>query len=271
MEFDREPTKVSRIIAIYIRIRYIIKYVLTFRTITQIKYPVFIIGCGHSGTSILLSILGNHSKVYSVPKESYLFFENIRNIQKTLCLWIYQSKSSNKEIILEKTPRHLYCVDSILKIFPHSKFICIRRDCRDTVISFYKRGFSPEDGYGRWKSGNLYIHNYKNSQSILNVKYELMVKDPFKFFNGITDFLKIEYENGILSNKGRKKSWEDFNSDTEHNGIPTEKQNAKRRHFQMSQDIMNYNGDWKLSKYNEVMNFLECKTDYKVVSKLINH
>ena len=58
MEFDREPTKVSRIIAIYIRIRYIIKYVLTFRTITQIKYPVFIIGCGHSGTSILLSILG---------------------------------------------------------------------------------------------------------------------------------------------------------------------------------------------------------------------
>ena len=251
MEFDREPTKVSRIIAIYIRIRYTIKYVLTFRTITHIKYPVFIIGCGHSGTSILLSILGNHSKVYSVPKESYLFFENIRNIQKTLCLWIYQSKSSKKEIILEKTPRHLHCVDSILKIFPHSKFIYITRDCRDTVISFMKRGYQLESACKRWVDDNKIFSKISNNSNFFKVRYEDFVNSSTDCLKSLSSFIDISYEKECLDNLNKRKSF--YKKYDDCSSIPNEKSHIERRNFQINQNVIDYSGKWKEPENIEIV------------------
>jgi hypothetical protein len=38
------------------------------RHITIDSQPVFIVGCGHSGTSLLLAVLGTHSKLYAIMK-----------------------------------------------------------------------------------------------------------------------------------------------------------------------------------------------------------
>ena len=246
MEFDREQTKISRIIAIYIRIIYIIKYALTFRTITQIKYPVFIIGCGHTGTSILLSILGNHSKVYTVPNESYLFFENIKNIQKTLCLWIYQSKSSKKEVILEKTPSHVHCIESIRKIFPRSKFIFIIRDCRDTVLSLVKRGFELNESVRRWVNENSVIANHKYDPNTLEIKYESLVSDKENYFQIICKLIGVPFEKEILNNNNRTKSF--YSHFQKIDSLPKESDHMERRNFQINQNLTDYSGNWKLKK-----------------------
>ncbi len=35
--------------------------------------PIFILGCGHSGTTLLLAMLSRHSHLYGIPYESSLF------------------------------------------------------------------------------------------------------------------------------------------------------------------------------------------------------
>ena len=44
---------------------------------TKILSPIFIVGCGHSGTSIMLALLDAHSKIEVIPDESWVFFRNI--------------------------------------------------------------------------------------------------------------------------------------------------------------------------------------------------
>jgi len=38
--------------------------------------PMFIVGCDHSGTSLLLTILGSHSNIYAVPFESKITYKS---------------------------------------------------------------------------------------------------------------------------------------------------------------------------------------------------
>ena len=39
----------------------------------KLKPPIFIVGCGRSGTTLLLRILGKHENIYAIEEESHLF------------------------------------------------------------------------------------------------------------------------------------------------------------------------------------------------------
>lgn len=254
MEYDRLPTKISRIQAIYIRVRYILKYIIIFRTLFRVKYPVFIVGCGNSGTSILLSILGNHSKIYAIPDESYIFYDKIKNIFKLLSLWIYDTKSKNKSIILEKTPRHLHCIDSIKQIFPHSKFIFITRDCRDTVLSMMKRGFDLNESLCRWVDDNSVIANHKNETDSIKVKYENLVTEKELNFKNICRFIEVLFEKEMLINTNRKKTFYTQYKNLE--SEPKESEHIQRRNYQINQNLKDYSGSWKLKQNYKVVQYI---------------
>ena len=49
----------------------------------QVSNPVFVVGCGHSGTSIMLALLSNHSAFYPITYESALFQRSESEIRKT--------------------------------------------------------------------------------------------------------------------------------------------------------------------------------------------
>jgi len=116
--------------------------------------PIFIVGCGHSGTSIILALLDAHSKLYAIPYESYLFCKFDSKVDDTeilfkLAEWQKETLKKEKKRFVEKTPAHIHRMGKILRICPDAKIICMLRDGRDVACSFKARG-SFSEGIRRW-------------------------------------------------------------------------------------------------------------------------
>ena len=105
----------------------------------RLKDPIFIVGCGHSGTSILLSVLSNHPRFYTIIPESYIFHKNEYHRSKILRMWVQKAYDNNKHILLEKTPSHCLKVRQILQTFVSPKIIAVIRDGRDVCCSLKKK------------------------------------------------------------------------------------------------------------------------------------
>lgn len=68
---------------------------------------VFVVGCGHSGTSLLLRTIGNFRNVRCLEKETSLFIRSFTNhwIRKSLRKWDEEAVQGQYSIWVEKTPR----------------------------------------------------------------------------------------------------------------------------------------------------------------------
>jgi hypothetical protein len=103
---------------------------------------IFIVGCPHSGTSILHRLFSLHKDTLGIPGESGLFLNNPSNerIQSTLSNWRAQAMDEAKQYIVEKTPWHGLKIDQISGMVPGARFIFIIRNPIDTYGSLKQRG-----------------------------------------------------------------------------------------------------------------------------------
>jgi hypothetical protein len=118
--------------------------------------PVFIVGCGHSGTSILLKTLGSHSRIFAVPHESmFAMRDNRPKANKKLKRFDRLAIAAGKRRWVEKTLKHILHIGRILKWCPDAKIVLLMRDGRDVAYSIKKRTGSLEEGIRRWQEDNL--------------------------------------------------------------------------------------------------------------------
>ena len=200
----------------------------------RLKDPIFIVGCGHSGTSILLSILSNHPRFFTVVPESYIFHKNEYFRSKLLRLWVHHAYSNRKHAILEKTPSHCLKIKIILKTFYKPKVIAVIRDGRDVCCSLKKRDSHFINGFNRWISENTELVKYLNSKNIIQVRYEDFVKDPVNIINIISSFIDEDIDINVINNtKFGKKNF--HKGDSVH---------ARRRNYQTNQNIKDFSGIW---------------------------
>lgn len=201
----------------------------------ELKEPVFIVGCGHSGTSILLSILSNDKMFYSIPIESYIFCNNQIYQGRMLRLWVHNSYLEKKSCILEKTPSHCHKISRILKTFKNPKIIGIVRDGRDVSFSLKKRTGDFEGGVKRWIDDNIELIKYSKSKSFHLIKYEDFVKRPEESIIAISRFLGSNLNRKIVNNRifPKKDFFMKYSS------------HEYRRNNQINQDIKDYSGQWK--------------------------
>ena len=69
---------------------------------------VFVVGCGHSGTSLLFRSIGNMRHVRCLQKETALFVKNTEGDERlisTMEEWDNLARESNYSYWVEKTPR----------------------------------------------------------------------------------------------------------------------------------------------------------------------
>jgi len=162
---------------------------------------VFVIGCGHSGTTLVNARIGQHSSVYAIGRESTIFAQpsSLRCSKAIYNEWIYNALSLKKSIVMEKTPKHIHSIQRIKKILPNAKFIIVIRNPLDNCASLYKRFGDLKFAVERWLIDNKEIPKYANDLSVKIIKYENLTNNPYEVFNEICHFLNIEWEDKILS------------------------------------------------------------------------
>jgi hypothetical protein len=187
------------------------------------KEPILIGGCGRSGTTLLLSIIGAHPHVYAIPKETKVFLDwkqkeegvcpvrTDRIYRHMLAHWI----SSKADRWCEKTPRNVRYFDEILSYFDQEvKLIHIIRDGRDVMLS--KHPLAPDEYWispERWVRDVKVGLKFKNHPQVLTIKYEDLILSYRETIEEICDFIGEESTEELYSwvdhtNVQDNKAWD---------------------------------------------------------------
>ncbi len=170
--------------------------------------PILIGGCGRSGTTLLLSILGAHPHIFALEKEATTF-ANWKEVNTGAEPLEYQPERLDRfyrQLLFsrindsvtrwcEKTPRNVLYFDKILDYFAGQvKLIHIIRDGRDVMLSQHptepdKYWVSPE----RWVRDVKTGFEFREHPQVLTVKYEDLVLAYQQTVTEMCEFIGEEY------------------------------------------------------------------------------
>lgn len=158
---------------------------------------VFIVGCGHSGTSLLYRTVGNLPTVLCQGRETGLFLTKKKNkegfIRKTVAEWDEECISRGFKLWVEKTPKHVTQIATIRRLVPGAKFIFIYRNGRDVFRSLVARGYTPEKAVQRWVDDNLAMVKLAHSTDVFSIRFEDFIDagEVLSIVEGICNFVRI--------------------------------------------------------------------------------
>jgi len=203
------------------------------------KY-VFIGGSGHSGTSLLLNILGAHSRIYPIPKETYVFRRDLTDeqIRGELDDLARERDKQDVDYICEKSPSHIRKCHEIFRLFPDSKFVAIKREPRDVVASFKRRGAPIGAGIKNWNTAYRCLLKWqKIGYPILSIRFEKLIEDPASTLSAVCAHLGLQYEVGMLDYWQRRRERLGV-TDVPRPESPAGKNHRPYRNWQMCQPLL---------------------------------
>ncbi|MEB3884959.1 tetratricopeptide repeat protein [Lyngbya sp. CCY1209] len=212
----------------------------------MVKNPIFIVGCGHSGTSIMLAILSSHPSLHPIPKESNLFMKSDCEIRATLHQWDRKCREVGKKCWVEKTPTHIFQIGQLSLYRPEAQFILMLRDGRDVACSLKAR--QPNGVFStmvdRWIYDNLAGLQYWNDYRVKVVKYESLVVNPATTLKDVCEFLQEDYTSSMLDYHKTPRFWygEQIQKPETHIGQAV---HTQLRNWQINQPIFDGRGKWK--------------------------
>jgi hypothetical protein len=169
--------------------------------------PIVLGGAPRSGTTLLLSLLGNHSHIHAIDYETTAFHPYFRP-HKLLAALVFKDNSrqlrhitKTKKRICEKTPGNIRHIPEINHFFKGKvKFINIFRDGRDVITS--RHPLRPEEYWvpiQRWIDDTQAGIAAASLPNVFSIKYEDLVTDGKDALHKLCDFIGEEYEDGMLS------------------------------------------------------------------------
>ncbi len=116
----------------------------------------------------------------------------------------FAREAGNKPRWGEKTPYNLFFVKEILEDFPNAQFIFITRDGRDASADYLESAFGPTNIFCAaqvWKMCQNAVQPWRkklDSSQWIDVKYEVLVREPEKILKQVCDFLGEKYDPAML-------------------------------------------------------------------------
>ena len=225
-------------------------------------YVIFISGCGHSGTTLLSTMMDSHPKIYTIRRETN-WFNNYQCtdpiVQQEYEFEKHKEETQfyKKEIILEKTPNHIFSIPLIRKHFPNSRHIFIARNPLDTCASLYRRYDNIDMAVDRWNNANYFLLTHVLNDWAHMIRYEELVTDPDKHLTMICQFLGIEYSDKMLDY---------YQSDIKFSGSDP---NTVKRNTQIKQPLTNCNGIYQSIFSQQQIEYVLDKT--RKISQILNY
>ena len=169
--------------------------------------PIFVTASPRSGTTLLLSILGAHPNIYTVPEQTYAFDRWTRVPFRRYSEYPYRIDRLYREFLIhgfdrsadrwcEKTPRHVESIEKIVEFYGgRVRIIHLIRDGRDVVVSSHPthKGRHYWVSVKRWLKSVSCGWNLRDQPYLHTLFYEDLVKDYRKEIRRICTFLDEPY------------------------------------------------------------------------------
>ncbi len=113
-------------------------------------------------------------------------------------------KERDKDIVGEKTPRHILQVPAILKAYPNAKIISMFRDPRATAWSEIKAHFGSPSVYVTTRRWREYVEMHQQLQNELPknqymmLRYQDLIEDSEEMLKRICGFLGVDFQPQML-------------------------------------------------------------------------
>jgi hypothetical protein len=214
--------------------------------------PIVIAGCGHSGTTLLLSILDAHSGIFGIPYEAKLGKSEGAEFWKKTALFDKWTIAAGKTRWVEKTPANVFYLERLYEYLPDLKVIIMVRDGRDVACSMAVRfehsmgGRGPAFVHGvqRWVDENTRWMTYRDHPQLLMVKYEDLIRDFEGTARRVTGFLGEVCEPGMLAFHQNSKNYL-HNAPVASAPQPTQEHINQLRNWQVHQPLFDGSGRWR--------------------------
>jgi hypothetical protein len=195
----------------------------------------FVAGCGHSGTTLVASRLGNHPAVALIPEETNLFEPRrpLRRARHALLAALADAHAAGREIVLEKTPKHVRVTSRIRHLLPESRLILLVRNPLDTCVSLRKRGGTLPEAIDRWLTDNAAVLALKDAPFARLHHFEALTSDPEPAFRAMTAFLGLPWDEAVLGTASAYAS------------VPQKTATMRLRAEQVAQPIRPNAGAWR--------------------------
>jgi len=200
---------------------------------------ISISGCGHSGTTLTATVLGVHDNLLLIPVETRMFLGGSYDIES----FILNNSDKKFEMVIEKTPNHIYVIDRIKLLYPETKFIANIRDPRDIAASLYRRYSDWDMAINRLKKDLEYMKFFYDDLYI--VKYEEIINDFENTFKKISTYLGIEFDEKMLKYYEYAPNWFGIESPEDTDGSDLNGMHESRRAWQVKQPLFDGSGRWK--------------------------
>nr|WP_255766461.1 sulfotransferase [Nereida sp. MMG025] len=170
--------------------------------------PIFVTGMPRSGTTLIEQIIAAHSNVTSLGETGFMrtrvqrllqngkTFHHLNDVSDKLRKVVAEGYLSDVAIRAPKAQRTVdksigtyLCLGVVKQIMPNAKFIIVRRDPRDTLLSIYRNFF--DQGTHRYAYDfDTLAHEYasfvdmvefwktKMPEAIYEADYDALVADP---------------------------------------------------------------------------------------------
>lgn len=182
-------------------------------------------GAPRSGTSLVQSILGAHSRLFSIPGETGIFSsQNIFGRRHFGLSWeenqalfresrdvvdffdrgvrLLESRSDGRTFV-EKTPQHVLRLPFLLRRFPQARFVHVVRDGRDCFVSARSHAGIPQASSARrfagyWRRCVQAPLRVEPHPRLFLMRYEDFVGTALAELERLMRFLELELEDRQL-------------------------------------------------------------------------
>lgn len=193
--------------------------------------PLFIVGVGRSGTSLLQSIVGTHSLIDVVPETSFLRryalnskidWNGIKDDEmlsrqpklksallackndRMALIAAYEDTLLNNQYhyVLDKDPRLIEFIPLLKQMNSECKIIEIRRDPRDVLASKKKASWSKGRSIISYLMASFIQlsdgKKHRGGDNVYSLDYEALLKSPEQEIKAICRFLELEFEINMM-------------------------------------------------------------------------